>query len=97
MANDRWDYDDPYRPRRYGDDEEYERNFWQDRPSREHRHSPGNPVRRYESTPVLGMDMGGARGRGDWCASTRVMPARAVDTPATRTGRISGALVTWSR
>lgn len=65
MAN--WDNDDPYRPRRYGNDEEYERNFWQDRESRGHRHSSGNPVRRYESTPVLGMDVGrDTRGRGDW-------------------------------
>src|SRR5690242_2696953 len=70
MANDRWDRDDPYRPRRYGNDEEYERNFWQDRESRESRAGRGdygNPVRRYESTPVLGMDMGGdTRSRGDW-------------------------------
>src|ERR1051325_10062800 len=29
MASDRWDYDDPYRSRRYGNDDEYERNFWQ--------------------------------------------------------------------
>jgi osmotically-inducible protein OsmY len=67
MANDRWDHDDPYRPRRYGNDEEYERNFWQDRESRGQRRSSGDPRRRYESTPVLGMDMGGStRGRGDW-------------------------------
>jgi len=67
MANDRWDHDDPYRPRRYGNDEDYERNFWQDNDSRGRGRSAGNPVRRYESTPVLGMDMGARmRSRGDW-------------------------------
>jgi osmotically-inducible protein OsmY len=34
MANHRWEDDDPYRPRRYGNDEEYERNFWRDNESR---------------------------------------------------------------
>lgn len=34
MAYDRWDDDDTYRPRRYGNDSDYERNFWQDRESR---------------------------------------------------------------
>jgi hypothetical protein len=64
MANDRWDYDDPYRPRRYGNDDEYERNFWRESESRNR--GPRNPVRRYESTPALGMDLGADRGRGDW-------------------------------
>lgn len=66
MASDRWDYDDPYRSRRYGNDDEYERNFWQDRESRGQRRSSMNPVRRYESAPVFGMDLGADRGRGDW-------------------------------
>jgi hypothetical protein len=64
MAHDRWDYDDPYRPQRYGRDEEYERDFWRDNESRNRYRR--DPIRRYESTPVLGMDLGADRGRGDW-------------------------------
>ncbi len=67
MANDRWDDEDPYRPRRYGNDEEYERNFWQDNESRGRPRRTTYPMRRYKSMPVLGMDMGGPpRGPGDW-------------------------------
>ena len=64
MANDRWDDDDVYRSRRYGNDEDYERNF---RREREPWGRGDYPARRYESTPVLGMDLGGEpRSRGDW-------------------------------
>ncbi len=34
MANDRWGNDDPYRTRRYGQDSDYERNFWREREAR---------------------------------------------------------------
>jgi osmotically-inducible protein OsmY len=68
MANDRWDNDDIYRPRRYGNDLEYERDFWRQRRERE---SGGrasaqderstHPTRRYSSLPILGLDYGNPR------------------------------------
>jgi osmotically-inducible protein OsmY len=65
--DDRRDFDDSYRPRRYGSDEEYERDFWQDREARDRGRYRDSPGRRYESTPVLGMDLGDSReNRGAW-------------------------------
>ena len=65
--DDRRDYDDSYRPRRYGSDEEYEREFWQDREARNRGRYRDSPGRRYESMPVLGTDLGDSReNRGAW-------------------------------
>jgi osmotically-inducible protein OsmY len=66
MANDRWEDEGPYRPRRYGHDTDYERNFWRDRESggREWRGrgSGAEDMReRYTSLPVFGIDHSGAR------------------------------------
>jgi hypothetical protein len=86
--DDRWDYPDPQRPRRYGNDDDYERDFWQDRESRGRRHAAENPGRRYESAPVLGLDLGGApRSRGDW---------RRFDEPDEQRGRGYARDTDWS-
>jgi hypothetical protein len=66
MAHERRDYDDIYRTRRHGRDEEYERDFWRDREARDRDPGSYDPSRRYESMPIFGMDPGIDRGPGDW-------------------------------
>lgn len=61
MANDRWDEDDMYRSRRYGNDSDYERNFWRDRESRGRGSADEDRRSRYASMPVFGLDYGNPR------------------------------------
>jgi hypothetical protein len=58
MANDRWDEDDIYRQRRYGNDEDYERNFHRERESSNRYREPWNRDREQWSR-------GGERGLWD--------------------------------
>lgn len=60
MANDQWD-DDTYRPRRYGNDSDYERDFWRDRESRGRGSADEDRRSRYASLPVFGLDYGNPR------------------------------------
>jgi osmotically-inducible protein OsmY len=61
MANDRWDDDDTYRPRRYGNDSDYERDFWRDRESRGRGSADEGRRSRLASLPVFGLDYGNPR------------------------------------
>jgi osmotically-inducible protein OsmY len=61
MANDRWDDDEAYRPRRYGNDSDYERNFWRDREYRGRGSADEDRRSRYASLPVFGLDYGRPR------------------------------------
>jgi osmotically-inducible protein OsmY len=61
MAYDRWDEDDTYRPRRYGNDSDYERNFWRDSESRGRGSADEDRRSRYASLPVFGLDYGNPR------------------------------------
>lgn len=65
MANDRWDDDDTYRTRRYGNDTDYERNFWRDRESRGGGSADEGRRARYASLPVFGLDYGNPRSYRD--------------------------------
>src|SRR5262245_24548284 len=61
MGYDRWDEDDNYRPRRYGNDTDYERNFWRDSESRGRGSADEDRRSRYASLPVFGLDYGNSR------------------------------------
>lgn len=58
MANDRWDDEGGYRPRRYGNDPDYESNYWREREFRGRGSASEDRRARYGSLPVIGLDYG---------------------------------------